>query len=156
MQGTVYVIQSLLVGLMSICFLLYSSWGRGQTFIIVLEGQQHDCLLYPRKHWARKQLLTNPSLCMQYRNTHLSGFALGIRASILHTNLGNWSITVFSLWLNLWISDACMHCSFYHLAYFSWYANRWSLKQITSFACPNHMLPIVFDIYFSNFSRRTH
>ena len=29
---------------------------------------------------ARKQLLTNPSLCMQYRNTHPSGFALGIRA----------------------------------------------------------------------------
>ena len=28
-------------------------------------------------------------LCIQYRNTHPSGFALGIRASIiLHTNLG--------------------------------------------------------------------
>ena len=52
------------------------------------------CLLYPRTQWARKQLLTNPSLCIQYRNTHLSGFALGIYASLLHTNLRNWSITI--------------------------------------------------------------
>ena len=37
----------------------------------VLEGQQHA-----RKQWARKQLLTNPSLCMQYRNTCPSGFML--------------------------------------------------------------------------------
>ena len=34
---------------------------------------------------------------MQYRNTHPSGFALGICASTLHTNLGNWSITRLSL-----------------------------------------------------------
>ena len=31
---------------------------------------------------------------MQYRSTHPSGFALGICASILHTNLGSWLITV--------------------------------------------------------------
>ena len=31
---------------------------------------------------------------MQYRSTHPSGFALGICASILHTNLGSWSITI--------------------------------------------------------------
>ena len=60
----------------------YSSWGL------------KTCLLYPWKQWARKYLLTNPSLCMQYRSTHPSGFALGICASILHTNLGSWSITI--------------------------------------------------------------
>ena len=47
----------------------------------VLEGQQHVYCILARKQWARKQLLTNPLLCMQYRNTHPSGFALGIRAS---------------------------------------------------------------------------
>ena len=31
---------------------------------------------------------------MQYRNIHPSGTALGICASILHTDLGNWSITI--------------------------------------------------------------
>ena len=31
---------------------------------------------------------------MEYRSTHPSGFALGICASILHTNLGSWSITI--------------------------------------------------------------
>ena len=35
---TVYVIQSLLVGLMSICLLLYSSRGPGRTFIQFLGG----------------------------------------------------------------------------------------------------------------------
>ena len=40
---------------------------------------------------------------MQNRSTHPLGFALGICASILHTNLGSWSITVthismFSTW----------------------------------------------------------
>ena len=54
----------------------------------VLEAQQHVYCI--RKQWARKQLLTNPLLRMQYRNTHPSGFALGIYAFILHTNLGNY------------------------------------------------------------------
>ena len=31
---------------------------------------------------------------MQYRSTHTSGFALGICASILHTNLWGWLITI--------------------------------------------------------------
>ena len=46
-----------------------------------------------RKRWARKQLLTNPSLCMQYRNTHLG---LCPRDSCFYTayKLGNWSITI--------------------------------------------------------------
>ena len=77
---------------MSICLLLYSSWGEDKHSYS--SWGPTTCLLYPRKQWARKQLLTNPSLCMQYRNTHPSGFALGICASILHTNLGNWSITI--------------------------------------------------------------
>ena len=34
---------------------------------------------------------------MQYRSTHPSGFALGICASILHTNLGSWLITITSI-----------------------------------------------------------
>ena len=32
------------------------------------------------KQWARKYVVID--LCMQYTNTHYSGFALGIRASI--------------------------------------------------------------------------
>ena len=31
---------------------------------------------------------------MQYKSIHPSGFALGICASILHTNLGSWLITI--------------------------------------------------------------
>ena len=31
---------------------------------------------------------------MQYRSTHPSGFALGIHASILHTNLRSWLETI--------------------------------------------------------------
>jgi hypothetical protein len=31
---------------------------------------------------------------MQYRSTHPSGFALGFCASIVHTNLGSWLITI--------------------------------------------------------------
>ena len=81
------MIQSLLVGFMSICLLLYSSCGQGQTFIKFLRA--NNMFIVSR---ARKQLLI--SLCMQYINTHPSGFALRICASILHTNLGNWSKTI--------------------------------------------------------------
>ena len=40
--------------------------------------------------YLKKKMLTNPSLCMQYRITHNSEFALGDCACILHTNLRSW------------------------------------------------------------------
>ena len=37
---------------------------------------------------STRSTIPRVSLCIQYRNTHPLGFALGSRASILHTNLG--------------------------------------------------------------------
>ena len=49
--------------------------------------------------------LTNSSLCVLCRSTHPSGFALGIHASLLHTNLKSWLILIYI------ISDPdCHHC----------------------------------------------
>ena len=79
------VAKSLLVGFMSIYSLLYSH-ERGQTFIQFLRA---NCYVYCQ--WVTKQLFTNTSLCMWYRNTHPLGFALEICASMLHINLRIWS-----------------------------------------------------------------
>ena len=57
----------------------------------VLEGQQHVYCIQGNN--GKKQILTNPLLCIQYRNTHPSGFASGFVFLYCLQISGNWSIS---------------------------------------------------------------
>ena len=91
-QGTVYVIQTLLVGFMSILYwLLYSSWGPGQTCIQFLRAK-NIYLLYPRKQWTRTIISYWPIPHFVCSIEALIPWAL--LSGFVHTNLGNWSTTI--------------------------------------------------------------
>ena len=84
-QGTVYVIQSLLVGLISIMFTIIQFLRVRENNHTVLEGQQHIYCIQGNR-------LT---ICMQYRSMNPESKVRGMSASMLNTNFGNWSITIW-------------------------------------------------------------